>query len=1702
MKKRSKMNRILSFVLSLSLIGNDILPTVAAGDGVPEAEIIAVSEDAVSDDKASSEGQTEEADTVPEEMPVEEIAAEAEAGADVDAGDDDFVFVPGYLPVPDEPVSPAVDPAISFKETRDALNSDPSEEYGVDLSTTEARSALYTDRAFPYSHEEEWLDYYIDNYPATRDQNPYGSCWAHSAMCLAEFNLINHGKADKNIDLSELHLVYWSYNNGTASEAAGDTGDSIGFSPTYNAASVLDNGGDVGLASQGLMRQRGFADESVAPYTKAAEIAGGSRLKADTERDDSYYLKNAYKIDIEDKNNRNKIKEALIEHGAVGVSIYAAQNKSSYYYKYFNPEHAAYYCGDKQKTNHAVTIVGWDDDFPAGYFASNPGTDGAWLIRNSWSTTVDDNYFSYFWLSYKDVPLKGGWIYEVETEFPYDNHYYYDSALHGSGVFGNDDNPTNLKYYANVYKVNGDADQEELEAVTFEVSRLQNSGEDYHVEIYKNPTGSNPCSGEKVGGTGSGKLYYIGNYTVPLEKPVVLDKGDSFSVVVCFENDGSCVTIEGALKNYEGVNSTVNCETGQSFSSSNGKNWTDSAKNYLSYGYGNFVITALTKDVTREGIALSDSKLSLSTKSYTADLNAVVTDADGNTKDDAVVLWSTSNKNVITIDKTSGKKVSITAVGDGTATVTATSGEYKVSCTVTVKLSKAAKPVSNKEAGSELAFGEKIELSCDTKDAGIYYTLDGTDPTQASSKYEDGISFGLEDAGKTINIKAVTYADHYNPSDVADWEYTVEESKVGLNLSKKAITLSSNEPEVTVTAKVLNEDNSEDTDAVISWNIADSSVAVIDKVSGNSVSVTAVEEGTTVITVTSGEYEASCDVTVVFSKAEKPVSDKTEKILYVGDMISVSCATAGAKIYYTDDGTDPDTGSMFYTGKIKVTSDMVKESSITYKFRAFADYYKPSDVLTYEFSVQSRAGIVLSEKNLSLTSEKPEAKLTAVVYTDEGEEDKAAVVSYNSTDTKVVTVSEGNISAVGNGTALIIAKSGTLSANCVVSVNFTKLASPVADKADGSELKLGTELTLSSTDSVAEIYYTLDGSVPDSDSLKYTGPITIGAEYAASELVLKAVAMADHYTDSDVASYTYTVEDRSAIELSDIKISFTEAGAAKELKAVVYDAAGNISSNAAVVWSSSDEKVVTVSNGSVTAVADGNAVIKAASGRLSAECAVTVFLGERKQAVPNNIIVVPENIEFGTAGETMQLKVVVEDQYGLVIEEPSLSFDSSNKKVAAVNESGLVSALSDGKATITIKSGDVKAKCYVGVGQKSGAGDESRSAFDTVPDFSQDTLYLVAGQKFDLHYPSWNIIVITNKSVSISKKGILTAKKAGTARIASSDGSMEYNIQVIKPEMSLKSAGIKTGDTLQLSLSGINDEYPVFWYSSAPAVASVEDGEVYGISKGSAKIIAVVNGKEYSCKVMVKDILSVKFDASVKNITLSPLQSINTKIKGEWKSDSEMTAVYNGSKTAYADSIVYITSAGKITAIGVGTTVLTAPNGTEYTVTVSDPVEQVQYIAVGKKKTLKFPSVKNAKAQWESEDPGIAYVNEKGVVSTYQYTAGETAVNCTYNPYGIEGAGFTYTAVIYVEDPRIDLPSEKTNTYTLSAKTGDRIDLDFLNDDSHAVYQPVVFKSNRPAVAFVDENDVIRANEAGSAKLTARINGKSISIKVTVTAAD
>ena len=101
-----------------------------------------------------------------------------------------------------------------------------------------------------------------------RDQNPYGTCWAHGAIASCEAYMIKHGipvgttgvAANTSLDLSEYHLAWFTYQD--AYDALGLlTGDRniCDFDAGY-----LDAGGNGNLASYTLMRWEGLASEDTA----------------------------------------------------------------------------------------------------------------------------------------------------------------------------------------------------------------------------------------------------------------------------------------------------------------------------------------------------------------------------------------------------------------------------------------------------------------------------------------------------------------------------------------------------------------------------------------------------------------------------------------------------------------------------------------------------------------------------------------------------------------------------------------------------------------------------------------------------------------------------------------------------------------------------------------------------------------------------------------------------------------------------------------------------------------------------------------------------------------------------------------------------------------------------------------------------------------------------------------------------------------------------------------------------------------------------------------------------------------------------------------------------------------------------------------------------------------------------------------------
>ena len=60
----------------------------------------------------------------------------------------------------------------------------------------------YAQRNVPSAYPED-VSSYKKEHPS-RNQNPYGTCWAFSSIGLEEFDLIAKGQRDSSVDLSEL----------------------------------------------------------------------------------------------------------------------------------------------------------------------------------------------------------------------------------------------------------------------------------------------------------------------------------------------------------------------------------------------------------------------------------------------------------------------------------------------------------------------------------------------------------------------------------------------------------------------------------------------------------------------------------------------------------------------------------------------------------------------------------------------------------------------------------------------------------------------------------------------------------------------------------------------------------------------------------------------------------------------------------------------------------------------------------------------------------------------------------------------------------------------------------------------------------------------------------------------------------------------------------------------------------------------------------------------------------------------------------------------------------------------------------------------------------------------------------------------------------------------------------------------------------
>ena len=541
--------------------------------------------------------------------------------------------------------------------------------------------------------------YKTANLPDVRDQGSYGVCWAFSTISLIETNLIKNNLVSNDIDLSELHLVNYTYNC-VNDPLGGLEGDINKFDTSRG--SVMQYGGNVEMAANSLLDWEGAVNEDVVPYTieYVRQVENNQLDDSLAYGKDVAHVQNFYRVNTTSKED---VKKAVMDYGAVSISYWSDQS-SDWSTQYYNSLTAAYYCPEGRTTNHAVNIVGWDDDYSSDNFATKPEGNGAWIVRNSWGSEYGKD--GYFYLSYYDKSIYSvGYTLEAELSDNYNNNYQYDGAmLYGYMGYGGSNK------YSNIFEAKANlGGSENIKAVSFMTGSSTNLN--YTVSVHTNLSDdTNPESGT-LAAQKSGVTTYDGMYTVVLDSSVNINEGKKFSVVVeVNSNSGKTAYLayERSMQSGKaGYWCTASVKANQSFINSPYNGWNDFSNK--SYG-GNFIIKAFTDNETTtvdvEKVSLNKSATTL-TEGESETLTATITPS--NATGDKTVKWSSSNEAVAAVDS-NGK---VTAKKAGTAVITATSSNGKsASCTVTVKQKEIAiTGISLNKSTTSLTEGESETLT-------------------------------------------------------------------------------------------------------------------------------------------------------------------------------------------------------------------------------------------------------------------------------------------------------------------------------------------------------------------------------------------------------------------------------------------------------------------------------------------------------------------------------------------------------------------------------------------------------------------------------------------------------------------------------------------------------------------------------------------------------------------------------------------------------------------------------------------------------------------------------------------------------------------------------------------------------------------------------------------------------------------------------
>lgn len=214
-----------------------------------------------------------------------------------------------------------------------------------------------------------------------------------------------------------------------------------------------------------------------------------------------------------------------------------------------------------------------------------------------------------------------------------------------------------------------------------------------------------------------------------------------------------------------------------------------------------------------------------------------------------------------------------------------------------------------------------ISMSSSVADATIYFTLDGSDPTTDSSVYQKKFRINRE-----MVVKAIAVGEGW-ASNVAIAHYALGQCPDPVIVSAGGETFQHNGNQVSIEWECA--------DGVLRYTTDGSDVT---ETSPEYVVAFAIDDTTTIKAKAFGETyfdskQVELTVTREWESVATPLIAAAESFSGGKTMVSISCATEGATIRYTVDGSEPNSHSTRYSGAFEV-----RESTVVKAFAMLADY--------------------------------------------------------------------------------------------------------------------------------------------------------------------------------------------------------------------------------------------------------------------------------------------------------------------------------------------------------------------------------------------------------------------------------------------------------------------------------------------------------------------------------------------------------------------------------------------------------------------------------------------------------------------------------------------------------------------------------------------------------------------------------------------